>query len=481
MPTRSVVRRSLVAGLLAALVLGAIGVQAAPMRADPVRPEPSIAASGPSGRLGPDGVPWPSTTIIAGTAIQPGSVNRTSPRVTAEYRATLDLDFGTRRINVDSSATITNATGGPIDRVELNTVAGPLGSMTLRGAWVDGGAVTAKRTDQTIVVPLGGILPEGATTVVRVRYDATLRTSLTGSNWLFTKANGIANLYRWLPWVSKATPFARPNHGDPFVTASSPYVRVTVRTDRTLVIASTGDRTSISSDGLTQTFEARNVRDFTVTAAPDFRTRSVTIGDTTVRTYYRSGANAALILDSAADAFRSMQTRLGDYPHPTFKVVQSAGGYGMESPGLIWIPYGIGSANLRYLVTHETAHQWFYGIVGNDQARQPFADEAAADFMARYTLGLRRGSQCSTARLDRMIYDYSSACYYETIYIQGGNLIDDARRRMGSTAFWNAMRGYVAANRDGLIGNIDLLRALDAATSVDLGATMFKPRFPSLY
>ena len=46
----------------------------------------------------------------------------------------------------------------------------------------------------------------------------------------------------------------------PFVTANSPYVRVTLRTDRKLVIASTGDRTAISADGLTQTFEARNVR-----------------------------------------------------------------------------------------------------------------------------------------------------------------------------------------------------------------------------
>ncbi len=454
-------RRSLISGLLAALVLGSIGV-------------PAAAAAMPDG--------LPRTTVLGATQIQPGAVNRTSSRVTATYRATLDLDFGTRAIGVDSTATITNATGGPIDRVELNTIAAPLGGLRMRGAWVDGMAATAaaKVTDQTIVIPLGGVLPEGATTTVRVKYGATLRTSLSGSSWLFTRANGIANLYRWLPWVSRATPFSRPNHGDPFVTANSPFVRVTIRTDRKLVIASTGDRTSISADGLTQVFEARDVRDFTVTAAPDFRTRSTRVGDTTIRTYYRSGANAALILDAAADAFRSMQTRLGDYPHPTFKVVQSAGGYGMESPGLIWIPYGVGSANLRYLVTHETAHQWFYGIVGNDQARQPFADEAAADFMARFVLGLRRGSGCSTARLDRMIYDYSAACYYERIYIQGGNLIDDARKRMGSTRFWAALRGYVAANRYGLIGNVDLLEALDDGTSQDLWSLLFRPRFPSL-
>ena len=103
----------------------------------------------------------------------------------------------------------------------------------------------------------------------------------------------------------------------------------------------------------------------------------------------------------------------------------------MESPGLIWIPTGVAASNLRYLAAHETAHQWFYGIVGNDQAKEPFADEAAADFAARYVLGLKRGSRCATATLDRTIYEYSAACYYEKIYIQGGNLLDDGAAEDG--------------------------------------------------
>ena len=55
-------------------------------------------------------------------------------------------------------------------------------------------------------------------------------------------------------------------------------------------------------------------------------------------------------------------------------------------------------------------------------------------------LGTRRGSRCATARLDLSIYRYSSACYFEVVYIQGGNFIDDLRRRMGSAAFWRGMR-----------------------------------------
>ena len=425
--------------------------------------------------------PAMATSVRVGTTIVPGAVDRTSLAVRATYDTSLRLAFGSRSFKVDSTATVTNTSGAPIDRLEFNTAVARLGGLKLAAVQVDGHDVPGTVSDQTVIVPLGGILPVGATTAVRIAYTATLRTSLSGSSWLFTKANGIVSAYRWLPWISRATPFDRPNHGDPFVTPTSPLVRLTIKTDRKLVIATTGDRVFRSDDGLTQRFEARDVRDVTVTAAPDFKTREARVGDTTIRTYYRSSANAGAILDAAVRAFRKLQDRLGDYPYPTFKVVQSAGGYGMESPRLIWIPYGVAAANLKYLVAHETAHQWFYGLVGNDQARQPFADEAAADFVARNITGTKRASRCPTGRLDRSIYRYTSTCYYEKVYIQGGNLLDAARRSMGSTAFWAALKSYVAAHRHQISSNAALLDWLDERTSKDLRRTLFAPRFPSIY
>ena len=446
-----------------------------------VAPASAQPARGATPAAAPARVATPATTLVGPSgAIVPGSVNRTSVNLTASYSVVLALRYNTRSFAVNSTATITNTSGGPIDRVEFNTIATRLGGMVLRAVEVDGAPVTARVHDQTVIVPLGGILAAGATAKVRVQYRATLRSTLGGSNWLFTKVNGIVDAYRWIPWVSRDTPFNRPNHGDPFVTPVSPSVKVRVETDRKLVIASTADRVDVSANGLTQWFEAANVRDVTITAAPDFRSRSVLVGSVRVRYYYRSSANAATILDAAADAVRAYQSRLGPYPYKTFKVVQSSGGYGMESPGLIWIPYGVGSANLRYLVSHETAHQWFYGLVGNDQARQPFADEAAADFMARDLTRTRRGSRCSTGALDRSIYSYSRTCYYEVVYIQGGNLLNEARRRMGSTAFWSALRKYVADHRYGLTGTSTLLKALDDGTPVDL-SKLFAPRFPRFY
>jgi len=419
-------------------------------------------------------------TAIAGGGIQPGSVNKTSVNLSATYSVVLSLRYGTRAFNVNSTATITNTSGGPIDRVELNIVPLRLGGLVLRAVEVDGAPASRRIDDQTLIVQLGGILPAGATTKVRVQYRSTLRTTTSGTTWLFTKANGVVDAYRWIPWISRATPFDRPNHGDPFITPVSPQVKLTVQTDRRLVIASTADRTSVTPDGLTQTFHAQNVRDVTLTAAPDFSSRSVLVGSTRVRYYYRSSANAALILDAAADAFRSLQSRLGTYPYPIYKVVQSAGGFGMESPGMTWIPPGVPSGNIRYLLAHETAHQWFYGLVGNDQARQPFDDEAMADFVARFITGTRRASRCSSDRLDKSIYRYSSTCYYEVVYIQGGNLLNTVRLRMGDALFWRTLRDYVAARRYLMVNTPTLLKTLDDATPVDLSTT-FRPRFPSLY
>ena len=168
------------------------------------------------------------------------------------------------------------------------------------------------------------------------------------------------------------------------------------------------------------------------------------------------------------------------YPWPAYTVVETKGGYGMELPALVWIPSNTASSNLRYLIYHETAHQWFYALVGNDQQRQPFSDEAAADMLARSVLGTLRSSRCANDVLDRAITGYSAACYYETIYIQGGNILNTIRTKMGTTRFWQAMTAYVQAYRYRLGGSRQLLDALRAASPVDLTPTLHA-RFPSLY
>ena len=477
-PGRRTIDREMRIRRAAVLLLAAIACWSAVPAVAANAPDSAALDRGPASgvvvRLATGVVVRPATDIV------PGSVNRSTMQVHATYSVGATLAWGSGRLSGHVSITATNVSASGIDRLELNTVMGPLGGLRLGTTTVDGRTVSPRVSDQTILVPLGGILPSGGTTVVVVRFSARLRTGTSGTQWLFARANGIADLYRWVPWISRATPFSRPNYGDPFVTPASAAVHAVLRSDVPLRWATTGTRTALSPDGLTATFDAANVRDFIVTATRDATTRTATVNGTAVRVVGRSGFPSSTVLSYAETALTRLEAKLGSYPYPVLTIAESAGGYGMEGPMTVWIPPHVASANLRYLVTHEVAHGWFYGLVGNDQAREPFADEAMTDMVARNVLGMRRSSQCSTARLDLSIYLYSSACYYEDIYIQGGNLLDDARRAMGTSAFWAAIRGYLAAHRFGLVHTRQLLDAIDAASSIDFAAR-WRSRFPSLY
>jgi hypothetical protein len=69
--------------------------------------------------------------------------------------------------------------------------------------------------------------------------------------------------------------------------------------------------------------------------------------------------------------------RFGPYPWPAFTlaVTPDVGG-GIEYQGHVMQ----GPGTLNVITPHEVAHQWFYGLVGNDQGRDPWLDEGLASW-----------------------------------------------------------------------------------------------------
>ncbi|MEO0202773.1 MAG: M1 family aminopeptidase [candidate division WOR-3 bacterium] len=77
------------------------------------------------------------------------------------------------------------------------------------------------------------------------------------------------------------------------------------------------------------------------------------------------------------------------YPYKTLTIVEShlkAGG-GMEYPALVLItnPKGFTRFLKEYyiaiVVAHEVGHQWFYGIIGNDEAYEAWMDEGMVSYL----------------------------------------------------------------------------------------------------
>jgi hypothetical protein len=487
---RAILAKSTVAALVAALVLAACELTVPkPERTQEVAGEtdlPSAAASRPPAVPAETAAaPVPGPTIPPGSisAILPGSVDRSSVEVSATYHVNAAITVRTGALDVTTRVVATNESGDGIDRLELNTIAARLGGIKVT-AMVDDIPVKVTVKDQTLLVPLGGILPAGASATITVSYRAKLRHGVLNGDWMFTRNGGTLALYRWIPWVSRALAFDRPNNGEPFLTVSSPRVDVELLTDAPMVLAvpSVDVDEYAAGAGNYWSFGLTNVRDVSIVLAPDFRVATGKVDEVPIRVYTRPGGlSASQLLQQAVAAVSYQSDLLGvAYPWPTLTVVETPGGVGIEAPGIVWVPDRLNLRNRAYALAQGVAHQWFAALVGNDQRNEPFADEAPADLLARMTLGTLRTTRCARAPLDKSIAAYSRTCYYEVVLVQGGRLLDDLRRRMGTKAFWAAMASYLEANRNGLGGTRQLLEALQAASSVNLRAQN-RPRFPSLY
>ena len=460
--------------------------------APPAATPPFAAATDAPGAIatqppGPDAsAPSPDASGSEGDVSQliPGSVHRSSMNLTVTYHVNAAITVATGSLDVTTTLHVRNDSGGPIDRVELNTIAARLGGIHIASTTVDGAAVKTSVSDQTLELPFGGVLQAGDSTEILLEYTATLTNDTSGSDWMFSRSGGTLALDRWIPWVSRAVPFDRPNQGDPFVTPTSPQVDIELLTDMPMVLATPATNVADVAAGAGEywAFSMENVRDVSIVLAPDFQILKGAANGVPIRVYTRSGTAAGQRLLSLAErAVTDEAARLGvAYPWPALAVVETPGGTGVASPGLIWVPRNLSSLNRSYTVMHETANQWFSALVGNDEQADPFADEAAADLLARTVLGTLRPSRCATTPLDGSIRAYSSRCYYEVIYVQGGLLLDQIRKDMGTSRFWAAMADYVNMNRYGISTTKMLLDTLRAASPVNL-TPLLKARFPTLY
>jgi Peptidase family M1 domain len=89
------------------------------------------------------------------------------------------------------------------------------------------------------------------------------------------------------------------------------------------------------------------------------------------------GLTPRQFLQPGIEALERYSALYGPYPWPTYTLVAMADLQpltgGLEYPTLVYVPLLDANA-----VPHETAHQWFYSLVGNNQARNPWLDEGLA-------------------------------------------------------------------------------------------------------
>ncbi len=130
-------------------------------------------------------------------------------------------------------------------------------------------------------------------------------------------------------------------------------------------------------------FRAENVHDFAWAADPDFiHTSTEGPGGLQLNFYYLPGAwksNWEKLPAYTVRFFELMNERFGRYAYPQFSVIQGGDG-GMEYPMCTMLK-GTGTMDgLVGVMVHESAHSWYYGMMGSNENQYPWMDEGFTSY-----------------------------------------------------------------------------------------------------
>ena len=393
-----------------------------------------------------------------GVAPATAAATPASFRVEPSYHLISALNYGTGTISTSEKITIRNWSGVSISSINLAVMPRAFGELvSLSDLRLDGKPVSGTWTNSSnLRVDFGRSVAPDTRAVLTlsfvVKANGTIGTSLEGR---LSKANGIMQVGHWFPIVSDGHGTRYP--GDSQSTRTARKIRAEITTDSSsVVIAAPGTRISLS--GRTHVYEIENARDFAFSASPYYKTVWGTSAGVTVRAYYSTGDGPSA-LKHAMTALAKFESVFGAYQWPRFVVAQTGRkGSGNEYPGIVFL----GSAVMadREIVAHETAHQWWYAMAGNDQMAEPWLDEGISEFAAAYFYGGFH-TYSSSKPVNSSVYAFPNlpapttsddpGSYTQTIYYKSAAFLNGLRSRMGSTAFFAGLRDLFNANRNGMM------------------------------
>lgn len=175
------------------------------------------------------------------------------------------------------------------------------------------------------------------------------------------------------------------------------YVNITLPEDE--ITVSTGIKTGEHKEekGYKKVeMEALNVRDFVIISSDKFVKKEKKAGEITINSYFLPENKAAgeATLKYGEKALKYFENLIGPYPYKELDIAETNMiNSGMEYPQLLSVGRGLyeeeenlkNSVIFETTVVHEAAHQWFYGIIGNDQQKEPWLDESFVTYLtAKY-------------------------------------------------------------------------------------------------
>ncbi len=283
--------------------------------------------------------------------------------------------------------------------------------------------------------------------------------------------------------------YAAPPAGDTTNSEVAFYsVRITAPESLAVVATGVENARNTTPEGKQQIdFHSGPVRDFAFAIGPLEGTSRSSAGTTlNVWTLPQHNSNAQTVLQSAGIQVELLGEILGPYPYRELDLVDAPHAFeGIAYPGLVFV----GTMGTNWVIestVRDVAHQWFYGLLGNDQIREPWLDEATASFATAlyyeraYGLGqgtgylsdiraILRSHPDSTQPIGLTVDRYENDSDYCTfIQLKGTLFLEALRNKLGSNRFNAFLSSLFTQYRYGMISAEDFQETAEATCACDL-------------
>lgn len=345
--------------------------------------------------------------------------------------------------------------------------------------------------DGVLTVTLPQALPPGET----IRLQLVFALYLPQREGTFGYTARQSNLANWMPMLApyidgQGWIVHQPAGFGEYMAFDSADFDIRLKLDRTDVVVAASAPAVIEGEWMHYTLTGARV--FTLSASPFYQVAERAVGSALIRSYWFSETNGAgnAVLDVVAQALTVYGEKFGPYPRALLSVVEADFLHGMEYDGLFFLSRGFyenytgtPQSNLTIIAAHETSHQWWYSLVGNDPAQEPWLDESMATYCEliyyeRYHPELVNWWWDNRIRffdpqgwVDSTIYQPQTyEAYRDAVYLRGAMMLDALRKQVGETAFDAALRDYASSATYGLAGRADFWAAFARHSDVDLSA-----------
>jgi len=460
--------------------------------------------------------PPPTATIDAPTpTVPPTEAPSATPTLQPplprpQYEIDLHLNFTTNIGTVEQTIKYPNLTGSTLDdimmAVEPNLWSG---GFNLTALSIDNQPISNYTLDgQKLNVPLPQPLEPSQLITIRLSYELVLPAMPAYSNpedvrpQIYGYSKKQTNFVDWYPFV---VPYEA---GQGWVLYNPWYygehleydladfdVLITFTDGATPQIAASGEEVAAGKAD-SHRFVLEAGRTFALSMSLYYKVASQQVGDVTVYSYFFAyyDAPGKALLQTTVEAMQVYEEKYGPYRHKTMTAVQGDFNDGMEFSGLYFISRDYfnlyDNTPKNYLViiaAHETAHQWWFDSVADNQAMEPWLDEAFATYseqiyyetvhpdMVKWWWDYRYFEFQKPGFVDTSIYDGGGQRpYWDKVYLTGARFLEDLRQQMGDEAFFAFLKDYYTQFIGRRVTGEDFFRVLREHTSADISDLMTK-------